>query len=1014
MSSSSVAGIGKRRVPLKRQADQERISQLISDIPKKEYQEDLRVKLGMPRISLYKPHKGDPGSELYISGRNLSKSKVMLGNRPAKVLSSSATDLIVEVPSTLRPGIFDLLVWNYAGCAVIKKAFTVLRPAPSNLFTFSAPVNPTVAPSQLNQKFLVLMVLPADGTLPSGMTEATMQADLISKLSGPGKCVNGFWQEASYGKASFIFDVYEKVITLANNKFDCFHAAQPKRIDGMGVTFPITWAGGETLDLAGANSFSTTVEFLSGDQTLDEIVAQINATIDQAWNASSEAPIIASDNAGQIRLESAAKEKSAVLEVAGGTAVDLLGLSNPIVTAGIDGLDRRYEVFVEAMEKRTENMSEADAQAFLAQYAGVIVSYAVGEGFSYYRANAATWTFNVRGGSFELGNVYITNGYPWQVFAHETGHTLGLPDLYDEPGLPELVGEELGAWDIMAGGWQDAHPSAWNKAERTSKKGSSEAGYNDPWIPASTMHIVTAPPPGKNIHTEALLLPLNTSLPAINPFAASHPGIPLVHAARIDFDQNHALYVEARDKGPFVSTTLGSANYDSEIPAEGVIVTDAINDLTGIPIYRANDTLLTPYGDPIDIVGESYDENISVTSKLSLRCLEVITGSPTVYRLGIDWGPGSFFDLRIDPWQPPPWESRDIWVDTQVDNDWDEYNHSDPNANPDVAGYPVGNGDRLRVNWPARVYARVWNDGDHDASNVKVNFAIVVPPGVGPGIGIGSCTIPFIAAGKFGLAMVEWTPSTSNGGHVCIQATIEHQPNELNALNNLAQENLTDWYVEGASPYTDVEFPFQVQNPLPDRAHFRIQTEGLKPGYHVQVSPVDFWLKPGEVTKGLARIHVDQNVGFDSDTTVATHEGERHFPPKVSLNFQVLYRCNWTPFGGISGLVHSVRKSSLKVETSVRDHPTEGGGNRELYALVTATNAQGAVKGANVTVRVMSPKHEVAILVHRRTDNQGKATIPLILPQHFSRVDDYRGEFVLSPTTSTGPADTELTMRFPG
>lgn len=954
--------------------------------------------LGIPRIFTYNPHHGPPGTKLSIFGRNLFGAHVMLGGRPATVLSSNARELTAEVPRFLRPGVVDLLVWNRFGDAEVKNAFKI-TPAPvPAFFKFTAPVNAIVKPSLANQKFLVLMVLPADGSLPTGLTEANMQADLTAKLSGPGMCANGFWSEASYGKTSFVFDVYDHVIHLDENKFDCFHPATPKRIDGVGATYPVTWAGGENLTLAGASSFTVNIVFAAGSHTLSDVVSDINNAIALAWTPGTEAPIVATENAGQLRLESGAEGAAAVLDVTGGTAVSELGLSGALITPGIDGLDERYNIFVEAMTKRTEGMTDANAQAYLGQFAGVIVSYAVSDGFSYYRANEATWTLNVRGGSFEMGTVYITCGYPWQVFAHEIGHTLGLPDLYDEPGPPDLVGEELGNWDIMAGGWGDCHPSAWNKAVKTWKPGSTEAGYTDPWMPGSTICAVSPPPPMTNIKAEALILPINAKMPAINPFAASHPGTPLVHAMRIDFDSNHALFVEAREKGPFVSATIGNATYDTEIPAEGVIVTDAINDFSGVPIYRAYDTLLTPYGNPLDIIGEKYDESLTPTSKLSIACNEVIGSNPAVYRVEVKWGPGSFFDLRIDPWSPPPWESRDIWVDTQVDNDWDEFSHSDPAANPDVAGYPVGNGDRLRVGWPARVYARVWNDGDKDATNVKVNFSIVVPAGTGPGVSIGSDTIPAIPAGSFRLAMVEWTPASAPESHVCVQAAIEPQTGELNVSNNVAQENLTDWYLEGASPFQDVEVPFQVQNPLGYRAHFRVQANGLKPGYSVEVKPVDFWLGAGETTRGMARLHAEPQVGFEQE--------REKLAPKVSLSFQVLYGCMWTQFGGFSGVAHTVRKTKVEAHTRLQER-------HDVMVSAYASSDAGPVRGRNVTVRVQSAAGETVNLARGKTDNTGNAHIPLDLPGEYPRSVDYRAEVLLSPGPGTGPAETELLVRFP-
>ncbi len=71
------------------------------------------------------------------------------------------------------------------------------------------------------------------------------------------------------------------------------------------------------------------------------------------------------------------------------------------------------------------------------------------------------------------------------VFAHEFGHVLGLPDLYDRDGEGEEESEGSGNWDLMAGGsWgsdgrhpdKPAHLSAWGKYEM---------GWLNPVIPTA-------------------------------------------------------------------------------------------------------------------------------------------------------------------------------------------------------------------------------------------------------------------------------------------------------------------------------------------------------------------------------------------------------------------------------------------------------------------------------------------------------------------------------------------------
>lgn len=178
----------------------------------------------------------------------------------------------------------------------------------------------------------------------------------------------------------------------------------------------------------------------------------------------------------------------------------------------------------------------------------------------------------------------------------------------------------------------------------------------------------------------------------------SHPGVRLRHAIQLRLSEDRSLYVENRQRGPYSDPDFGDALYSSGVPARGVIVTDTLNTMDGLPIYRSWVVMATPYFDPLDVLDE--EENvlqITPTNSIRVKVTEVIGSTPTTYKVRVTWGQGSYFDYRIRDWDPPPWESPDIWLDTRVDNDWDEYSHPDSVANPGVAGNPVLNGDRSRV-----------------------------------------------------------------------------------------------------------------------------------------------------------------------------------------------------------------------------------------------------------------------------------------------------------------------------
>lgn len=89
-------------------------------------------------------------------------------------------------------------------------------------------------------------------------------------------------------------------------------------------------------------------------------------------------------------------------------------------------------------------------------------------------------------------------------------------------------------------------------------------------------------------------------------------------------------------------------------------------------------------------------------------------------------------DVGIYPWRQPPgesYETTDIWVDSPL-NGYGVYRYGSWN---DLTGLPVprGNGDDPAIGSVNRVYARVRNFGTANATDVKIQFKITDPLGVG-------------------------------------------------------------------------------------------------------------------------------------------------------------------------------------------------------------------------------------------------------------------------------------------
>lgn len=859
----------------------------------------------------------------------------------------------------------------------------------------------SIVTTAAGQRYLILIGLPDGKSLPfNGMDESDLVVEVRKKVSDPNRA-GEFWTEASYGKTTLSFDVHGSVLELPEKTEYYYRRDRPKTVEGTGVTYPVDWSGGETLELEGDDGLTATVTFPAGSMSLSDCVDEINDAIEAASSDPTEPEITASSAGGQVRLRTRREADDAKLEV-GGTAQDELGLDagSRSVTEGRDLVKRRKALVQHALEARVNGLSDADIEDAVGDYDGVIAAIVGNDGDIRAGAIRGAEEFPLGGENYEFSWIAITTDDPWKVYAHEIGHNLSFPDLYE--GSKQLVGTEPRSWDIM-GSSSASHSTGWIKTFQT----------DDAWM---TTVEVMRPPAGSDPESlEVLLAPNESPLPSPNPFASSHPDLPFVHAIRLDLEGrerpsgyepgNRSLYVENRVKNGTFSPPFQDATYDTDLPGQGVIITDAINSYTGVLVDRSEVRFAIPEGGPISSAGdEAVVQRFGAHSSIRVEIVDVVQNDPPVYHVRVTWGPAERFDYRIEPWDPPPWESPDIWIDTAFANGWDEYKNSDASENPDVPGNPVRNGDESRVGWPSRVYARIHNDGNIDRTNVPVRFEVVKPAAIGPAPGqpIGDTRID-IPKRDFALARVDWTPRASNEGHVCIRATVDPDNDELSELNNEAQENITEWYAEASSPYDPVAFRYQVSNPLPERAPIRLRAKGLTPGWTLEVDPYEFWLDAGEVLEAQAVLRADSRIPFDD---VLVEEGMSI--PVVSLEGLVLDDHTWVPFGGISGAAHAVRKTDLETEI-------EPFGSDRVIVSGRATSRSspegGPVAGATVGLRVFVPGGDNISFARAKTDANGRFEIELRLPAFADSGMTFALDAVLAPILGYGPAAADV-VRF--
>jgi len=976
---------------------------------------------------------------------------------------SSLTERCVDAPAVAwLPG-GAVLAWVRAD-AEGRIDLAVQQAAGRNTFVFSGDLqgHPTAldAAHHTPYPYLGIVCLPNDMDLPRGQTDATLTAGVTAALVK----VRDFWTEATYGKVDITSEVHPEVVRLPSPMSTYMVRARPKIIDGYGVAFPVAFQGGETLVVDGTAGYSATVTFAAGSMQRDAIVAFVNQALDVVpFNGDpAEKPRAYHSDIGQLRIHTAGFVDPGTHLAVGGTAVGMLGfgLADVTVYEGSKTQEDHLELMLRDAVRAVAN-TKPDPAAYLRQFYGAVISLASNLGWYAIRANASfgpeQQPILENQPDSAIAYYYVTAPDTADTFAHETGHNLRLPDLYQEG--PRYLGAEVGNWDLMDSS-PFGHPTTWEKSYQ------SDADHpGSRWM--EPQNVITLDETTGSV--EVLLMPNETCFPQANPFAATHPGVPLCHALRIPLDANHAFYVENRQNGPFVDPGLGRVDFSQGLPGQGLLITDAVNDvgLTGLP--RAPVILLCPEGAKIAHIPESILDDVaaagtkaarlfilspyvpaeipqSVADKMAaagsrdeiaglleehqdrqvsalypmntlgkevvlyqlpdgsgdirVQILEIIGAvAPRVYRVRASWGqPGSWFDLEIREWvNPPPYESADIWIDSE-ENGWNTFEHHDAAANPSIAGNPVLNGDRPWIGHANRVYARVWNHGDRAQNNVRVDFEVMIPPGQHGGYPLGSDFVN-IPAGGYALAEATWTPlAVPPDEHTCIVAKAEYRRwnlaagivGEQNADNNAAQENISDFYVGSGSQYEPVTVPFEFANPLPCRAEMKLRARGLTPGWTLTVDPYRFTLEARERMEGTATLAA-------ADTVPIQDLDETPVPPVFSLEALVRVGCSWERVGGFSLAAHAVRKSALRMSADP--------GGAGIYVTGEASAGGVPVPNANVAVRIIAPNGDTLGVSRDTTNVDGEVTVLVPLDWNTLPGGITLGvEARLSPTRTFGPA----------
>lgn len=561
--------------------------------------------------------------------------------------------------------------------------------------------------------------------------------------------------------------------------------------------------------------------------------------------------------------------------------------------------------------------------------ASLFVSYVVDSLTNpFFRAHKSSYGFNILGESFSREYFVDRTSNRWEVFAHEVGHALGYPDLYR--WRSDLLGEVPDEWDIMDCSC-DSHPVSFLKSQHHLHP----SDRDDPWIEEGKILQIFQPPPTETETHTFILMPIEADWPSTtpNPFLATHPGIDVVHGVEfVPTTVADVLTVEARAEGPFRGDLLGEVTTNTGVPTSGVIMYQGRRLQTGNIANFLRVNLLTPLNSPLTVAGDTFSHTLTLANSVQLNVLDVLDnidssgGVPAKsYLVEAVWGEGSFFDLDIRDWNPPPWESEDIWLDSRAENDWNVYTF----AEDDAGLIPRENGDRVALNQENRIYSRVRNLGDQAITeDIEIIYTIAIPQRVGEGqeqgggptdieTELGRVVIPggLAARSEMVAPPFVWVPKDSNREHVCIRAYITPITGERNeTLNNKAQENITQWYTLASSPFEPVKFEIITEAPWSDRASSVVmRVPDLPFGWSVEFESQDFVIGPGEVFKQSVVVRADidkltQNLNDRKTLDSAYLSIEAHTPEGDQF----------VAFGGTTAVIHPANKDSKLsiVETS--------------------------------------------------------------------------------------------------
>lgn len=329
-----------------------------------------------------------------------------------------------------------------------------------------------------------------------------------------------------------------------------------------------------------------------------------------------------------------------------------------------------------------------------------------------------------------------------------------------------------------------------------------------------------------------------------------------------------------------------------------------------------------------------YDAGDSFTDVANGIYITIDSKSFDGYDISVTNAADGASDLMITKWgnppgHPGPYETADIWVDSPV-NGFGHYRHRDGNDNP------VGVGDEPLLNEYNRLYAKIWNIGDVDASGVVVRFYENKPIGVGDSgtwdyIGEATVNVP---KGTSRTCFALWKPTYVTADkpdglqdiHSCVKVVISKHIAEKDVGNNNAQENIGTFEVLSAgapmpgvkldSRFGPVTGTFNIVNPFKEYKNIYLNVIDVTPGWNVTGISMGEIVSfaPGEERKYDIEIIPGSTIEFTD--TVEAHliacievipGDDEYFTGDIHL----------MPYGGVTITATVVYRSQLEINAKI-------------------------------------------------------------------------------------------------